>query len=128
MSGIKKFVRACRNGDQAEVERLAGQDPTLLNQQDRDREGWTGLIAALVHCRHSISRWLLRQIGLDTAVSNDHNQTALHFASGAAPLDIIVRLAELSSKQTIDQQDRWGDTALDLAVKGFGWPEGPTEE
>ena len=119
MSGIKKFIKACNNGDEAEVKRLAGQDPTHLNQQDQ--QGQTGLIVALAWGCHSISRWLLGQIGLDTAVSNDDNWTALHFASRYTPLDIVVRLAELSSKQTIDQQDRWGDTALDMAVR---WPGG----
>ena len=119
MSGIKKFIKACNNGDEAEVKRLAGQDPILLNKQDQG--GWTGLMEALYDLHYSISRWLLGQIGLDTAVSNDDNRTALHFACRIAPLDIVVRLAELSSKQTIDQQDRWGDTALDMAVR---WPGG----
>jgi len=116
MSSIEKFTSACKAGDEEEVKRLVGLDPALLNQQGQN--GWTGLMRALCYGRHSVSRWLLGETGLDVAVSADDNRTALHYAAAAwcnAPLDIVVRLAQLSSQQTINQQDRGGRTALDLA-------------
>ena len=116
MSAIEKFLTACREGDDAEVQRLIGQDPALLNQQDQD--GFTGLMLALDHGRHSISCWLLEQTGLDVAISSTvDNWTALHCACYYTPLDILFRLAQLSSQQTINQQSLHGDTALDLVVE-----------
>ena len=118
MSAIEKFIVACGRGDEAEeVRRLVGQDPALLNQQNQ--YGRTGLMAALSYGRHSISRWLLEQTGLDVAVSDDDNMTGLHYAY-YTPLDIVVRLVQLSSQQTINQQSRDGRTALDCAVLWIG--------
>jgi len=117
MSLIDKFITACKKGDQEEVKRLTGQDPTIFNQQGLG--GWTGLMWVLVLGRHSVSRWLLRQPRLDVAVSTAFNRTALHYAFNYydyTPLDIVVRLAQLYSQQTIDQQDQNGETALDRAV------------
>ena len=128
MTGIWEFDRACENGDEVKVKRLARQDPTLLNQLEN---GFTGLMSALIFGHHSIARWLLKQPGLDIAVTEpDTNRTALHQAcmdlpdaeqavigqAYSSPLDIVVWLAKLSGQQVQDQQDVWGDTALDQAV------------
>ena len=75
--------------------------------------------------QHSLSRWLLTVPGLDTIIRID-NKTSLHCAAMfAAPLDILITLAKLSSRETVNMKTRGGYTALDWAVAGVvaftGW-------
>jgi uncharacterized protein len=56
--------RAAREGDQAEVERLVGEDPGLLNASDA--RGWTPLRLASAEGHVGVVRWLLDQVMMMT--------------------------------------------------------------
>ena len=76
-------------------------------------------MGALHKGQHHITRWLLSFPGLDTNLTNRTGFTALHYAClhHHIPLDIVILLAELSSRETVSRRTRSGHTALDFAVK-----------
>ena len=75
---------------------------------------------ALHFKRHSLSRLLLSLPGLDTSIRNEVNNTALQKAYyNKAPLDIVTTLARLSTLETINMKNNYGDTALMTSLSGF---------
>ena len=75
---------------------------------------------ALHFKRHSLSRLLLSLPGLDTSIRNEVNNTALQKACyKKAPLDIVTTLARLSTLETINMKNNYGDTALMTSLSGF---------
>ena len=117
MSVLTKFINACKDGEKEEARLLYEQDPAVINQSDTYDWDRTGLIASLSGEHFSITEWLLSLPGLDT---NFYTQdwTALHIAClhhrSIAPLEIVKKLVELSSWDTINKRDDEGQTALDL--------------
>ena len=75
---------------------------------------------ALHFKRHSLSRLLLSLPGLDTSIRKEVNNTALQKACyNKAPLDIVTTLARLSTLETINMKNNYGDTALMTSLSGF---------
>ena len=104
-----QFVKACADGNESRAKSLYQADPSIVKL-----DGWTGLTYALYGEHHSLSRWLLSLPTLDTNICDRSNETALHWACGNdAPLDIMITLAKLSTWDTVNMQDNWGDTVLD---------------
>lgn len=104
-----------------EVRRLYKQEPGIINHQNDC--GMTGLMCSIVFRRNAISRWLLGRPGLDTSISEGkiNNRTALHACiahncDDQVPLDIVIHLAKLCTKETLNHRDQWGNTALDWAL------------
>jgi len=97
------------------------QEPGIINQQNY--RGMTGLMCSIVFRQNTITRWLLGRPGLDTSISEGkiNNRTALHACmarnrSDPIPLDIVIHLAKLCTKETLNHRDQWGNTALDWAL------------
>ena len=111
------FAGACRNGDLTKARLLYKQDPKVLNMQDM-QDGFTVMIDAILDRNLDISRWLLSLPGLDTNICDFEKDTALHAVGHCnTPLDIVIKLAKLSSWETVNRQDADGNTALDIAVE-----------
>jgi len=88
---------------------------TLETLNMKTRHGWTALMLTLRFSHHSISRFLLSLPGLDvdTNLRAENNFTALHFAwHYFVPLDIVVTLAKLSSREILKMTSRHGWKAL----------------
>ena len=116
MGDIEHFIGACRAGDESTVLSLISETPNIYNQQNR--EGRTGLMYSLHRCHDSLTRLLLAQ-SPDISLRDRWGQTSLHLAAASnTPLDILVLLARLASKETLNSRSLPdGATALDLAIR-----------
>ena len=136
---MDQFYSACRGGDEKTAKELYKNDTTMINQLfdvgygNGDSMKVTGLMVSLLGYHNqnscsSVSRWLLSLPGLDTSIScvMDHpyfhgSLTAFHFAfvtMAYIPLDIVIRLATLTSWETINKKIIMdGRTVLDVAVR-----------
>jgi uncharacterized protein len=102
--------RAAYGGDLAEVERLVGQDPGLLDI--KDGRGWTPLMAASVMGHAGVARWLLDK----GAVINERDSdrwTALYLACFEGCHPVVRLLVERGADPTL--ADRWRTTPVMLA-------------
>ena len=106
-------MAACMQGDVTAAKCLYQHDPDIVNQTDL--RGGTGLMRALWRGRYPISRWILSLPELDTTICNSFDLTTLHFASDA-PLDILIHVAKITDRETLNKKDRNGKTALDHAL------------
>ena len=79
MSTIMVFYVACRNGDGARVEQMLREKPEFLNQKDRD--GWTGLMFAAGYKRTETLKLLLSKPDVDLSLQNNNGDTAIALAS-----------------------------------------------
>jgi uncharacterized protein len=98
---------AARRGDLAEVERLMGQHPALLNA--RDGLGCTPLMFASRHGRVGVVRWLLDK-GAAINARAVGEFTALCLASQQGRLPVVRLLLERGADPTI--AGYWGATPL----------------
>ena len=118
------FIEACEKGDEKQARELYENDKSVLNKQDG--AGYTGLTKAMFEQHHSICRWLLSLPDIDVNLTCTRRYifkySALHFAvMGHTPLDLVIALARLASKETIDLKWRYDEsTALDLACQFHG--------
>jgi len=124
MSNVE-FFNACCEGDENKAKTVYEIDQSVLNRINPagspNSPGTsiriTSLIAALMGKHYSICRWMLSLPGIDTKIKIVVNSAEEHdaFSIAAAritPLDLIISLARLSSKEKTD-----GHSALDLAAK-----------
>jgi ankyrin repeat protein len=96
--------RAAKEGDLAEVERLVGQDPGLLNAGDRD--GLTPLMHAATGAHVGVVRWLLDK-GAATNKRDKNAVTALGLASGFGRSPVVELLLERGANPTIAGEGGW---------------------
>jgi ankyrin repeat protein len=133
---------AAEAGDLAEVQRLVGHDPRLLNAQDP--HAWTPLMWASRGGHMGVVRWLvdqgaaldvrnngghtvlclaseqgrtpvvrlLLQAGADPTITLDNGWSPLIQASLRGRLETVRCLLEHPSAAVINHRDRWGRTAL----------------
>jgi ankyrin repeat protein len=109
-----RIWRAAREGDLAEVERLVGQTPGLLDARDRVF-GMTPLMYAIGGSHVGVVRWLL-----DNAAAINKPDvvccTALYYASYHGLLSVVKLLLERGADPTI--ASRGGSTFLMIASSG----------
>jgi len=112
MSNSMSFIRACHAGDENKAKEVYESDQSVLNTTATHvARGYsfniTGLMAALTEGHHSICRWLLSLPGIDTNNKSVINSVEVHMAfyfavSYNAPLDLIISLERLASKEKTD--------------------------
>ena len=104
---FSRFFTACKKTEKdLELPRyFLNQDPSIVNMQDE--KGETVLMANVgAHAESDLVRWLLSLPGLDVDVVDNSGKTALQHACNLGmeiSLDLIVRLAKLSSWQTVNR-------------------------
>jgi ankyrin repeat protein len=103
--------QAAYDGDLAEVERLVGHDPGLLDAKD-EQHGQTPLMGASFKSHVEVVRWLLDQ-GAATNVVPKNGQTALFLACDRGNPLVVQLLLERGADPTIT--DHKGVTPLILA-------------
>ena len=119
---MKPFLKAYRDGDEKKATELYERNKSALDMKSR----WasTGLTWAIDKDRYSICRWLLSLPDIDVNMKWGDIQTgywtALHRVPAASPpLDLIISLVRLASKETINMKCTKslsdGLTALDFA-------------
>ena len=118
--GTEQLVRACRNGDQLEVEWILNR-PTDVNEQlwlppcrsGREDEAFTALqAAAAAEENHMAIVELLLEAAAD--VHAPGNDTALWWAAGPGHSGAVQRL--LQARARVDAKTRHGETALHRAA------------
>jgi ankyrin repeat protein len=97
--------KAARSGDLAEVERLVGQDPGLLNAGDA-WVGWTPLILASRGGHVGVVRWLLDQ-GAAINMGDHFSCTAVYNASLEGHPPVVRLLLERGADPTTATDSRW---------------------
>jgi hypothetical protein len=102
---------AAQSGDLAEVERLVGQDPSLLDARGAD--GPTALMWASIKGHVGVVRWLVDK-GAGLNEREDFGATALWFACGHARIPVVTLLLESGADPTIAVED--GTTPLMVAL------------
>ena len=115
---VEYFTDSCWFGNLRWAEALFEGDPTIIKMVDTS--GKTGLMTSLIYESHSISRWLLTLPGLDLNIKSEDsaNLTAIQWASEVdTPLDIIIKLAKMSTWETLNLKSNVNCTALDMAIE-----------
>jgi ankyrin repeat protein len=81
--------------------------------------GWTALHDAIDNQSETATKQLLEHNDMDVNLKNNQNRTALHFACywKNMPIDLLRIILEKST-DVVNEQNKYGDTALHLAIKG----------
>jgi ankyrin repeat protein len=106
------FVKAIREGNNAEALKLLETNPTLVNA--RDLSGKTALITAIENRDQDWVAHLLRE-GADPNQSLKNGDSPLITAARLGMLDVATWL--LSTGARVDETNRMGETALIVAVQ-----------
>jgi uncharacterized protein len=104
--------QAAKDGDLAEVQRLVGQDPSLLEGRPLDY-GPTPLMCATDYYHVEVARWLLDQ-GAAVDARNNNGETALLWASLDGHPPVVRLLVERGADPSIHRTR--GGNALTLAI------------
>eukprot|EP01099_Mayorella_cantabrigiensis_P003574 TRINITY_DN2713_c0_g1_i1.p1 TRINITY_DN2713_c0_g1~~TRINITY_DN2713_c0_g1_i1.p1 ORF type:complete len:189 (-),score=35.06 TRINITY_DN2713_c0_g1_i1:223-789(-) len=112
----KKFIEACKNGDKEQVDELMKQK---INLNEKDVNGWTGLMKACLNEHKEIVSLLMTHKSCDLDVKNNAGSTALIYACQKGHKEICELLILNRANHRIQNKD--GDDALYFAQNGFGW-------
>jgi ankyrin repeat protein len=104
-SAVGDIWRAASTGDVSEIERLVGQDPSLLNAGDAPRRK-TPLMWASDEGHVAAVRWLLDR-GAAVNARDEYGQTALRFPSSNGHAPVVSLLLERGADPTIADNAGW---------------------
>jgi hypothetical protein len=90
---IERVTDACRDGDLGEVQRLLGEDPSLINGRDACEYYYTPLMVASERGHVEVVRWLVDQ-GADVNEVVFGDETALTFAIEWGHVEVVRLLVE----------------------------------
>ena len=114
--GKKKLdlYKASEAGDLQSVRAAlaAGQSANSRGEFD-----WTCLMAAVWQGHEEVVTELLQQEDCDLSLEDSYKMTALHYACYTGRVGMVRQLASHPRQGSLNSKDKWGDTAIMLAVE-----------